>query len=72
MTKKKNKNKEFACMYGVTGTETSSRLVETIAITVRSSSASALGMMSERNTKEMKENSAANKRLQFWIQRLQL
>lgn len=41
-------------IYEVTGTETSSRLVETIAVTVRSSSASALGMMSEKIG--MKEN----------------
>lgn len=45
-----------SCIYEVTGTETSSRLVETIAVSIRSSSVSALGMMSKKNRGERKEN----------------
>lgn len=52
-------------IYDVTGTETSSRLVETIAVSVRSSSASALGRMS--GEKGIKENKTLMYcMLQFW------
>lgn len=56
VTNRRHVSTSVSCICEVTGTETSSRLVETIAVTVRSSSASALGMTSKKNRGERKEN----------------